>query len=216
MRVSRPVHGLGSRKEKVCCAGSLKYGGTSLDRLIRWMQTAMDLLICHPWLLAGGQHVGWCWPIFWGAAFLRYTMTFVKVALLYLREAFCDHRFVAAVLTGNFVILLAVAWLLMQWYPSIRFCNWACCSSCWCHEPTGSSRPANWAATMCLARSRWRHAHQSVVAVLSVPTSELAVGGQRNLLLLGLSSVTTGLSWMFYNKALKAGGAATVALTRAA
>ncbi len=49
-------------------------------------------------------------------------------------------------------------------------------------------------------------------AVLSVPMSELAAVGQRNLLWLGLSGVTTALSWIFYYKALKAGDVATVAL----
>ncbi len=43
--------------------------------------------------------------------------TFVQVPLLHLREAFRDHRFVAAVLTGNFVVLPAVAWMLVQWLP---------------------------------------------------------------------------------------------------
>lgn len=51
-----------------------------------------------------------------------------------------------------------------------------------------------------------------IFAVLAVPASELAAVGQRNLFWLGLSGVTTALSWVFYYKALKAGDVATVAL----
>lgn len=51
-----------------------------------------------------------------------------------------------------------------------------------------------------------------IFAALSVPMQELAAVGQRNLLWLGLSGVTTALSWIFYYKALKVGEVATVAL----
>lgn len=51
-----------------------------------------------------------------------------------------------------------------------------------------------------------------VFAAFSVPMQELAVVGQCNLLWLGVSGVTTALSWIFYYKALKAGDVATVAL----
>ncbi len=75
--------------------------------------------------ILGGLLVGSTWT---GAArsfegLLRPTLmvllyaTFVQVPLLHLREAFRDHRFVAAVLTGNFVVLPAVAWMLVQWLP---------------------------------------------------------------------------------------------------
>lgn len=49
-------------------------------------------------------------------------------------------------------------------------------------------------------------------AVLTVPAS--AVGGltTANLFWLGLSGLTTSLSWIFYYKALKAGDVATIAL----
>lgn len=50
-----------------------------------------------------------------------------------------------------------------------------------------------------------------VFAALSVPMQDLATVGQRNLPWLGMSGVTTALSWIFY-KALKAGDVATVAL----
>ena len=51
-----------------------------------------------------------------------------------------------------------------------------------------------------------------ICAWLAVPFQELALVGQRNLLWLGLSGVTTALSWIFYYKALKVGDVATVAL----
>ena len=41
-----------------------------------------------------------------------------KWPLLHLRDAFRDHRFVAAVLGGNFVILPALVWVLLAWLPS--------------------------------------------------------------------------------------------------
>jgi transporter family protein len=49
-------------------------------------------------------------------------------------------------------------------------------------------------------------------AILYVPINELAAVGERNLLWLGLSGLTTALSWIFYYKALKAGDVATVTL----
>ena len=49
-------------------------------------------------------------------------------------------------------------------------------------------------------------------AAWAVPTQELAAVSSRNLLWLGLSGVTTSLSWIFYYKALKVGDVATVAL----
>ena len=49
-------------------------------------------------------------------------------------------------------------------------------------------------------------------AAWAVPTQELADVSSRNLLWLGLSGVTTSLSWIFYYKALKVGDVATVAL----
>jgi transporter family protein len=49
-------------------------------------------------------------------------------------------------------------------------------------------------------------------ALFSVPIDDLSLVNQRNVLWLGLSGVTTSLSWIFYYKALKAGDVATVAL----
>lgn len=51
-----------------------------------------------------------------------------------------------------------------------------------------------------------------VFAWWAVPSSEVASVGSRNLWWLGLSGVTTALSWIFYYKALKVGDVATVAL----
>lgn len=49
-------------------------------------------------------------------------------------------------------------------------------------------------------------------AAWAVPAQELSTVGARNLWWLGLSGVTTALSWIFYYKALKVGNVATVAL----
>ncbi|HEY8036850.1 MAG TPA: EamA family transporter [Methylobacter sp.] len=49
-------------------------------------------------------------------------------------------------------------------------------------------------------------------AAFAVPVQELASLNRMNLLWLGLSGVTTTLSWVFYYKALKIGYVATVAL----
>ena len=49
-------------------------------------------------------------------------------------------------------------------------------------------------------------------AAWAVPVQELAAVGTRNVYWLGLSGVTTALSWMFCYKALKAGNVATMAL----
>ncbi|MFC3607967.1 bile acid:sodium symporter [Stutzerimonas tarimensis] len=76
--------------------------------------------------IAGGLLLGSLWPgaalafesLLWPALMLLLYVTFVQVPLLHLREAFADHRFVAAVLTGNFVLLPLVAWLLVQWLPA--------------------------------------------------------------------------------------------------
>lgn len=51
-----------------------------------------------------------------------------------------------------------------------------------------------------------------IFAAVVVPRGELAVLTPRNYLFLGLSGVTTSLSWIFYYRAIKAGNVATVAL----
>jgi transporter family protein len=49
-------------------------------------------------------------------------------------------------------------------------------------------------------------------AAFSVSIQELPAVGRMNLVWLGLSGVTTTISWIFYYKALKVGDVATVAL----
>ena len=49
-------------------------------------------------------------------------------------------------------------------------------------------------------------------ALLTVPVSDYSALNRQNILWLGLSGVTTSLSWIFYYKALKLGDVATVAL----
>lgn len=49
-------------------------------------------------------------------------------------------------------------------------------------------------------------------ALIAVPVAEISQVTPHNLLWLGLSGVTTAVSWVFYYKALKLGDVATVAL----
>jgi transporter family protein len=49
-------------------------------------------------------------------------------------------------------------------------------------------------------------------AAWAVPVQQIAQVSQQNLLWLGVSGITTALSWIFYYKALKLGDVATVAL----
>ncbi|MFN3769399.1 MAG: EamA family transporter [Ectopseudomonas guguanensis] len=51
-----------------------------------------------------------------------------------------------------------------------------------------------------------------IFAAWAVPVQQLAEVSRHNLLWLGLSGITTALSWIFYYKALKIGDVATVAL----
>lgn len=51
-----------------------------------------------------------------------------------------------------------------------------------------------------------------VFAAWAVPLQQVTHVSQQNLLWLGLSGVTTSLSWIFYYKALKIGDVATVSL----
>lgn len=75
--------------------------------------------------IIGGLLVGSAWPhvnhpfeiLLWPTLMLLLYATFVQVPLLHLREAFADHRFVAAVLGGNFIVLPVLAWVLVQGLP---------------------------------------------------------------------------------------------------
>jgi ACR3 family arsenite efflux pump ArsB len=61
-------------------------------------------------------------PVFerllWPALALLLYAAFLQVPLLQLRAAVRDHRFVAAVLLGNFVLMPAFVWLLLAWLPA--------------------------------------------------------------------------------------------------
>jgi transporter family protein len=50
------------------------------------------------------------------------------------------------------------------------------------------------------------------VCAMLVPRGELSAVSRHNVLWLGISAVTTTLSWVFYYKALKAGEVSTIAL----
>ena len=53
------------------------------------------------------------WPTL---ALLLYT-TFIQVPLLHVRHAFCDRRFVLAILLGNFVLIPLFVWLALLGLP---------------------------------------------------------------------------------------------------
>ena len=88
----------------------------TLERRQVWVYLAGIML----GLLAGSL-----WPgighfsewLLWPALMLLLFATFVQVPLLHLREAFADHRFVLAVLLGNFVLLPLLVWGLLPWLP---------------------------------------------------------------------------------------------------
>ncbi len=117
--------------------------------------------------IIGGLLVGSGWPrvnppfeaLLWPTLMLLLYATFVQVPLLHLREAFADHRFVAAVLVGNFLVLPVLAWVLVHGLPpdpALRLgvllvllvpCtevhatpSWSCPSRCRC-PPAGRSPP---------------------------------------------------------------------------
>ena len=55
--------------------------------------------------------------VIWPVLMLLLYATFVQVRLLHLRAAFQDRRFLGAVLAGNFLILPAIIWGIVQWLP---------------------------------------------------------------------------------------------------
>ena len=96
-------------------------GSASLDRLTLERHQVWIYLAA----IIGGLLVGTVWPrvnhvfetLLWPTLMLLLYATFVQVPLLHLREAFADHRFVAAVLTGNFIVLPVLVWVLVQGLP---------------------------------------------------------------------------------------------------
>lgn len=75
--------------------------------------------------IIAGLLAGSAWPglgslferMLWPTLMLLLYATFVQVPLLHLREAFRDQRFVTAALVGNFILLPALVWGLVQWLP---------------------------------------------------------------------------------------------------
>jgi ACR3 family arsenite efflux pump ArsB len=92
-----------------------------LDRLVLERRQVWIYLLA----IFGGLLAGSVWPgiaptfeaLLWPALVALLYATFVQVPLLHLRAAFRDHRFVAAMLIGNFILLPALAWALVQWLP---------------------------------------------------------------------------------------------------
>jgi ACR3 family arsenite transporter len=71
--------------------------------------------------LAMGASLPAVGPVFgtllWMAVALLLYATFVQVPLLHLAAGFRDHRFSAAVLIGNFMLVPLFVWGLIQWLP---------------------------------------------------------------------------------------------------
>ena len=88
----------------------------TLERRQAWVYLAaigIGLLLGSAWPRVGPAFEMLLWP---ALALLLY-VTFLQVPLLHLRAAFRDHRFVAAVLAGNFIALPMLVWALVQWLP---------------------------------------------------------------------------------------------------
>lgn len=75
---------------------------------------ALGLGMGSLWPAVGAWFEALLWPVL---VLLLYT-AFVQVPLLHLREAFADHRFIAAILLGNFAILPMMVWGLVTWLPA--------------------------------------------------------------------------------------------------
>jgi len=75
--------------------------------------------------IAGGLLLGSLAPastplfetLLWPTLVLLLYATFVQIPLLHLRDALADRRFVVAQLAGNFILLPALVWLLIQALP---------------------------------------------------------------------------------------------------
>lgn len=74
---------------------------------------AVGLLAGSAWSRAGGILEALIWPFL---VLLLY-VTFTQVPLLHLRDALRDRRFVAALLIGNFLVVPALVWGLLQFLP---------------------------------------------------------------------------------------------------
>lgn len=96
--------------------------GLNLDRLTLERRQVGIYLIAITLGLGMGTAVPAVGPIFeallWPVLVLLLYTTFVQVPLLHLREAFADHRFITAILVGNFVIVPLAVWGLLMWLPA--------------------------------------------------------------------------------------------------
>lgn len=75
--------------------------------------------------IGAGLGLGSAWPavgpvfetLLWPVLVLLLYAAFVQVPLLHLRAAFADHRFIAAILLGNFILMPAAVWALAAFLP---------------------------------------------------------------------------------------------------
>ena len=72
--------------------------GLTLGNIAPWMGSILEYLL-------------------WPALVALLYATFVQMPLLHVREAFRDHRFVSAVLLGNFLLVPLLVWAMLQWLP---------------------------------------------------------------------------------------------------
>lgn len=89
----------------------------ALERRQVWvylLSILAGLMVGHAWPAMGPHLKTLLWPALLALLF----STFVQVPLLHLRAAFGDRRFVAATLTGNFILLPLLVWALIQFLPA--------------------------------------------------------------------------------------------------
>ncbi|QKT02521.1 arsenic resistance protein [Ectothiorhodospiraceae bacterium 2226] len=75
--------------------------------------------------IGAGLLLGARWPglgpvlevVLWPTLALLLYLTFLQVPLWHVRDALRDRRFLGAALLGNFVLLPALVWALVQWLP---------------------------------------------------------------------------------------------------
>lgn len=75
-------------------------------------------------------------------------VTFLQVPLAELRRAFGQVRFLAALMTANFIVVPLLVWALLQFLPADPCCAWARCWCCWRPASTTWSPSPTWDAPM--------------------------------------------------------------------
>lgn len=88
----------------------------TLERRQVWIYLAAivaGLLAGGLWPVAKPAFEGLLWPVL----ILLLYVTFVQVPLLHVTEVLRDHRFSAAMLLGNFVVLPGLTWAMLGWLP---------------------------------------------------------------------------------------------------